>query len=82
MKYAIEYGGAECKICGDMVMVEGDCGLHKYITYGKTINVCAWCDKDKAITKRLLALGYETSHGICEQCSEKEFGHKLNNDNL
>ena len=33
----------------------------------KFVELCAWCDADKAITKKYIADGYKASHGICEQ---------------
>lgn len=35
------------------------------------VTICAWCDADKATTRRIEAAGYRTSHGICEQCAAK-----------
>lgn len=33
----------------------------------KFIELCAWCDADKTITKEYKNKGYRTSHGICEK---------------
>lgn len=33
----------------------------------KWIDICAWCDVDKSITKKYMCEGYRTSHGICEK---------------
>jgi hypothetical protein len=31
----------------------------------KWIELCAWCDPSKKLTKEYISLGYQTSHGIC-----------------
>ena len=31
------------------------------------VEICAWCDADKKITKEYHAHGYKTSHGICKK---------------
>lgn len=37
----------------------------------KFVELCAWCDADKVVTKRYKEDGYQTSHGICKQhCDE------------
>jgi hypothetical protein len=36
----------------------------------KIAQLCAWCDKDKKITRHFKNLGYYTSHGICKHCTE------------
>ena len=35
--------------------------------------VCAWCDRDKTLTKHLTDLGFMVSHGCCEKCAETAF---------
>lgn len=35
---------------------------------GDLVQVCAWDDRDKAVTRHLESLGYNVSHGICETC--------------
>lgn len=42
-------------------------GFHQEIA-----SVCAWCDADKSITRRLTREGYLVSHNICEKHA-KEF---------
>jgi hypothetical protein len=32
----------------------------------KFVELCAWCDSDKIITKQFKDDGYRTSHGICK----------------
>jgi hypothetical protein len=37
----------------------------------KFVELCAWCDPDKKITKEYINKGYKASHGICEKhCKE------------
>lgn len=36
----------------------------------KWIEICAWCDVDKTVTKRYICEGYKASHGICYQHKE------------
>lgn len=31
----------------------------------KWVEICAWCDMDKVVTKRYICEGYTASHGIC-----------------
>jgi hypothetical protein len=35
--------------------------------------VCAWCDRDKSLTKHLTDLGFSVSHGCCEKCATAVF---------
>ena len=77
MKYAIEYGGSGAFFDGQYVRSYNKytSGIG-YVPTSETIMICGWCDKNHHLTKRLKELGYETSHGICEQCSEKFFAYK------
>jgi hypothetical protein len=35
------------------------------------VQICAWCDTDKSVTKEYIAYGYKASHGICKlHCDE------------
>ena len=34
------------------------------------VTVCAWCDPDKKLTRLVESAGYQTSHGICQKCSD------------
>ena len=77
MKYAIEYDKQKVFFDGKQLYTFNTFITRlKEIDASKTIMLCGWCDKNHHLTKRLKELGYETSHGICEQCSEKEFGYK------
>lgn len=37
----------------------------------KIVKICAWCDRDKTVTKQWVGRGYTTSHGTCESCYNK-----------
>ena len=41
------------------------------------VTICAWCDADKSLTKKIKAAGYKTTHGICDSCHANEI-KKLN----
>jgi len=36
-------------------------------TVTKFIQLCAWCDADKKITKEYIDKGYRASHGVCKK---------------
>ena len=36
-------------------------------TVTKFVELCAWCDADKKITKEYTDKGYRTSHGVCKK---------------
>lgn len=38
----------------------------------KKVNICAWCDRDKSITKKYASRGYMTSHGLCNRHYEEQ----------
>ena len=40
------------------------------------VEVCAWCDTNKQLTKHLQLIGCKVSHGICEACRDKFFGER------
>lgn len=45
----------------------------------KWIDVCAWCDESKIITKNYIENGWKASHGICIQHKDevlKEYHEK------
>ena len=37
----------------------------------KWVEICAWCDPDKIVTKRYICEGYKATHGICEDHRNK-----------
>ena len=37
----------------------------------KTAYICAWCDKNKEITRKYKSQGWHTSHGICKAHKEE-----------
>jgi hypothetical protein len=57
MKTTIEYSGP--------VTIFGGIPLRSLI------QVCGWCDKDKAITNQLIRSGFRVSHGICKEHQEE-----------
>ena len=66
MKHTIEYNGHKALPCVDFVIT---CSGN--VRKGEAITLCAWCDPDKVLTNQIKAMGYETSHGICEKCAER-----------
>ena len=41
------------------------------------VTICAWCDPQRNLARKLKAAGYKPSHGICNK-HRKEFAGKMN----
>jgi hypothetical protein len=61
---SLEHNGQPCIFNPDIGYVRTE--NFTALPAGTTLTVCAWCDPDKRETKKLIAAGYKTSHGICE----------------
>ena len=76
MKTTLEYNGQPVEFkrpatrCGSFLMLG-----NVVVPRGALVSACAWCDRDKALTKQLSAAGYEVSHGICQPCLANHYPH-------
>ena len=72
MKHPIEYEGKQVwhGVSGAMIVREYKA---VWLAAGERLTVCAWCDADKTTTRQLQRLGFDISHGLCEDCAAKHF---------
>jgi hypothetical protein len=61
----LKYNGSPCRLTDSGVR---DVETGRFIPAGALVDLCAWCDKGKVVTKRLKQLGYEITHGVCQKC--------------
>lgn len=67
MKKSLEVNGEEAKFDGNRVRyINGGWLIPLPKRVGAIVTICAWCDSNKLITKKIELAGYNTSHGICE----------------
>ena len=68
MTHTIELEGKPCYATQSALWCKFGAFDYDQVPLGMMVKICAWHDEDKAITRKVLSLGYQVSHGICHDC--------------